>query len=459
MIHRRPSRLYRSQFLLRKLPRDTPIANWSLKCGLSVASRLIRHSSLPISSCASPCPDLFHGLVCHLFIRSLILDLNNIAISITGFSGLDLLHIERLIVVLGAQYYSSLTRKRSLLLTPDRNVNGQKIIKAKDWDIPVVNVGWLWEVISRGSDGVEIGPWSERPAGSLSAKKSPLTVTELKKFTPEEASGSLKPTSDSIASCPPILDGCVIFVSRKLENRASDLHSIAKQLGAETTEKFEPTHVTHLIHQSSHNGETFREFRIARSENIHIVHPQWIYECRARGMRCGEDAWGWMWNADKSPTIIGPAEPKSAAPPPTESRREKRMRQDENVPPHRPANEPVKMEQIAKLLGNISSPQKKVKRRLAGRARNLQHSNAASSVPSLENESTKSLEEEKEVPRLTQDRVEYKDPVAEREMAKIVADLRGTAEPEEAGNRVVTHEMTPAADVGTRSSRRKSARK
>ena len=92
----------------------------------------------------------------------LILDLDNIAISITGFSGPDLLHIERLISLLGAQYYSNLTRRRSLLLTPDRNITGPKMTKAREWGIPVVSVDWLWEVIARGNEEIEIGPWSER---------------------------------------------------------------------------------------------------------------------------------------------------------------------------------------------------------------------------------------------------------------------------------------------------------
>ena len=207
-----------------------------------------------------------------------------------------------------------------------------------------------------------------------------------------------------------------------------------------------------MIHQSSSNAESFREFRLARSENIHIVHPQWIYECRARETRCDEEAWGWMWNADKSMTVIGTAESNSTPAAPTAPRREKRSRQEENVPP----NEPVKLEQLTKLLGNVSSPQRKVKRRLAGRARNLQHSNAASSIPSSENDSLKGREEDNEVPRPTQDRVEYKDPVAEREMAKIVANLGGTAELEEEGVQMLSNEMTPAEDVGTRSSRRKT---
>jgi hypothetical protein len=169
---RKPSQLCRSQFHLTKLRRVSAIVNLSRKCGLSDASRLIQHSILPITGCANPCLGLSHGLVYYPCIHRLIVDLNSIAISITGFSGPDLLHIERLITLLGAQYYSNLTRKRSLLLTPDRSVKGQKMIKAKEWGIPVVSVGWLWEVISRGSDEVKIGPWSERPTGSLPAKKA-----------------------------------------------------------------------------------------------------------------------------------------------------------------------------------------------------------------------------------------------------------------------------------------------
>jgi hypothetical protein len=39
------------------------------------------------------------------------------------------------------------------------------MLKAKEWGIPVVNVGWLWEVISQGSEEIDIGVWSDRPAG------------------------------------------------------------------------------------------------------------------------------------------------------------------------------------------------------------------------------------------------------------------------------------------------------
>jgi len=95
----------------------------------------------------------------------LITDLKDVAISITGFSGADLLHIERLIELLGAQFYNNLTRKRSLLLCPDQSITGPKTIKAKEWGIPIVNVGWLWEVISKGDEEVDISTWCDNPFG------------------------------------------------------------------------------------------------------------------------------------------------------------------------------------------------------------------------------------------------------------------------------------------------------
>lgn len=273
----------------------------------------------------------------------------------------------------------------------------------------------------------------------------------------------MKGTCGIVASCPAavgttaraILDGCVIYVSKKLEGLAPELHSIAEHLGAQIAKKFDSTQVTHLIHQSSRITETFREFRLARTANIHIVHPQWLFQCRTRGTRCGEDAWGWMWSADKSLTVIGTVEPNSAPP---ETRREKRSRQDENTPPdHREtSNESVKLEQLTKLLGNVSSPQKKIKRKLAGRARNTQISTTTSSVPSPED--TFSKDGEEEPPRPSQEKVEYKDPIAEREMAKIVANLLGITE-EERIAQFQSSGMTPAEDIGRRGSRRKSARK
>jgi hypothetical protein len=139
-----------------------------------------------------------------------------------------------------------------------------------------------------------------------------------------------------------------------------------------------------------------------------------------------------------------------------ERKREKRPRQDENIPPNQSTE--VKMEQITKLLNTVSSPHKKSKRRLAGRARNTQttHSSVASPEETFTSDATFP---DNEVPRATQDKVEYKDPVAEREMAKIVANLQGIREEKVAQAQAQKDEMTPAEDIGRRGGRRKSSRK
>lgn len=282
----------------------------------------------------------------------------------------------------------------------------------------------------------------------------------LVRYTPDEASSGLKASCSNVASCPtaigngntPILDGCIIHVSKKLEIHAPELYTIAEHLGAQITRNFDPSQVTHLIHQSSRASETFREFRLARSTNIHIVHPQWLLQCRSRSTRCDEENWGWMWDAEKSLSIVETANASFVSP---EARREKRPRLDENIPPNQAADS-VKFEQLARLLGTISSPQKKTKRKLAGRARTTETSTSTSSIPSPENGLLRS--DEDGAPRPTQEKVEYRDPVAEREMAKIVANLRGIID-DEKPMQVQSSEMTPAEDIGRRGSRRKSTRK
>ena len=69
--------------------------------------------------------------------------------------------MEKLISLLGGQYYPHLTRMRSLLLVPEKGTRGQKVLKAREWDIPVVEVGWLWEVISSGNGEVDFAPWCQ----------------------------------------------------------------------------------------------------------------------------------------------------------------------------------------------------------------------------------------------------------------------------------------------------------
>lgn len=205
-----------------------------------------------------------------------------------------------------------------------------------------------------------------------------------------------------------------------------------------------------MIHQSSRLAETFHEFHLARNANIHIVHPQWLFKCRSGGIRCAEEEWGWTLDIERTPSVG-----LNSATPSPEHRREKRMRQNENMPPDRNGytEESIKIEQLTKLIGTLSSPQKKARRKLTGRARNTDVSTNTSSVASAD----EIAKRDDDPPRPTQERVEYKDPIAEREMAKIIANLQGITDEEKSVE--IQSEMTPAEDIGRKSARRKSARK
>ena len=79
--------------------------------------------------------------------------------------------MEQLIVLMGGDYYANLTRKRSLLLTTDNQLGGPKLTKAKEWGIPVVNIGWFWNVIAR-SEEADLSPWCDHLLGII-----PLVVS------------------------------------------------------------------------------------------------------------------------------------------------------------------------------------------------------------------------------------------------------------------------------------------
>ncbi|KAG4304595.1 hypothetical protein PORY_001988 [Pneumocystis oryctolagi] len=76
--------------------------------------------------------------------------MQDFSICLTGFSGIDLLHISKLIVLLGSRYYESLNNKRNLLIYNTKSKKSRKYLKAKDWNIRIVTQDWLWEIVKQG---------------------------------------------------------------------------------------------------------------------------------------------------------------------------------------------------------------------------------------------------------------------------------------------------------------------
>ncbi|CRG84453.1 DNA topoisomerase 2-binding protein 1-A [Talaromyces islandicus] len=69
----------------------------------------------------------------------------------TGFTGLDLLHLSRLVNATGAKYEEFLTSNISVLICNDqRNVNAEKLRHTLEWNIPAVSADWLWISVNSG---------------------------------------------------------------------------------------------------------------------------------------------------------------------------------------------------------------------------------------------------------------------------------------------------------------------
>jgi DNA replication regulator DPB11 len=78
-------------------------------------------------------------------------DFQEMHICSTGFSGLDLLHLSKLVNIMGATYDEYLTPNASVLICNDPNsVNPEKLRHTFGWGIPTVSADWLWISIQAG---------------------------------------------------------------------------------------------------------------------------------------------------------------------------------------------------------------------------------------------------------------------------------------------------------------------
>ncbi|KAI9788652.1 MAG: hypothetical protein M1835_002157 [Candelina submexicana] len=68
----------------------------------------------------------------------------------TSFSGVDLLHVAKVVTLMGAIYDEYLTSKASVLLCNSRLPSKEKLRHALEWKIPAVSADWLWDCIKRG---------------------------------------------------------------------------------------------------------------------------------------------------------------------------------------------------------------------------------------------------------------------------------------------------------------------
>jgi len=69
----------------------------------------------------------------------------------TGFARIDLLHLSKLVELMGASYDEYLTSKASVLICNDpQSASHDKLRHAAEWGIPALSADWLWISIQNG---------------------------------------------------------------------------------------------------------------------------------------------------------------------------------------------------------------------------------------------------------------------------------------------------------------------
>lgn len=75
----------------------------------------------------------------------------DMAISSTGFSGYHLLHLSKVLKLMGAEYAEFFTKNSSVLVcNMQRQMRLEKLDRAREWHVPIVDVKWLLDSIQSG---------------------------------------------------------------------------------------------------------------------------------------------------------------------------------------------------------------------------------------------------------------------------------------------------------------------
>ncbi|XP_008056831.1 DNA topoisomerase 2-binding protein 1 [Carlito syrichta] len=91
------------------------------------------------------------------------------------------------------------------------------------------------------------------------------------------ASPQLKDAQSKKEETPKPLHKVVVYVSKKLSKKQSELNGIAASLGADYRWSFDET-VTHFIYQGRPN-DTNREYKSVKERGLHIVSEHWLLDC------------------------------------------------------------------------------------------------------------------------------------------------------------------------------------
>ncbi|KAG4435803.1 hypothetical protein IFR05_008724 [Cadophora sp. M221] len=129
---------------------------------------------------------------------------SGMTISSSAFAGIDLLHFQRAVELLGATYSEDFTPNSSVLVIKSlAGLRRDKYDHAQEWKVPILNADWIWESVSAGTK-LKTSKYRCRTqkrsdslpntGGSKPAPQHNWTNSEMAKTTPRMSSHSSKPS-------------------------------------------------------------------------------------------------------------------------------------------------------------------------------------------------------------------------------------------------------------------------
>ncbi|KAF2786767.1 hypothetical protein K505DRAFT_343518 [Melanomma pulvis-pyrius CBS 109.77] len=91
-----------------------------------------------------------NNVLCTPFDKLSISGFNDLTVNSTAFVGIELLHVTKIIALMGANYDEMLSAKTSVIVCNTRKPNPEKFKFATDKQIPAVHSTWLWDCLSTG---------------------------------------------------------------------------------------------------------------------------------------------------------------------------------------------------------------------------------------------------------------------------------------------------------------------
>ncbi|RPA78754.1 BRCT domain-containing protein [Ascobolus immersus RN42] len=263
-------------------------------------------------------------------------------ITITGFANFEMLHVMKYIKLLGANFSDLLKKDETTLVikNPRSPINastlGGKLGAAQLWNIPVVDLGWLWDC-SEQDKRLPLGDYlvrlprkrkhyedSEETIADESYKRRNNAQLDPRRDLSEVRTVRQSPSGRSDAgqtSHRPrgvaanggeretiekeqvarnfdrktVLAGTIVCVGSTLRHRKDELEDIAELLGAKVVECFTAKDIhpiTHLIHKSPRLDDRTRDYRTAKQiRGCAVVSPDWLKACQKYRKRLDESAY------------------------------------------------------------------------------------------------------------------------------------------------------------------------